>query len=118
VILWLKNKNRKIWKVRTVESYSEAHNHLAGQLLESTDYYVWLNCKTYHFARSVNTPKDIRVGDKRARIGPWNRIEIVNELPASFDYSEAKLATNEGGKVILSHAKIKCAIASSYDSRY
>ena len=74
-------ENKKIWKVRTVESYSEAHNRLlAGQLLESTDYYVRLNCKTYHFARSVNTPKDIRVGDKRARIGPWNRIEIVNEL--------------------------------------
>jgi hypothetical protein len=113
------HKDRRIWKIRTVKNYPEAHNHLLiGRVLQVTASYVRLECRTYHYGRSVNTPKDIRTGDKNIRIVPWNRIEIVNELLPSFNYNEAKLAGDEKANVVLTDGKAKCVIASSYDSRY
>ena len=112
-------KDKKIWKVRTVKNYPEAHNHLfIGQALELTPYYVRLDCRTYHFGKTINNIKDIRVGMKGIRILPWNRIELINELPSSFDYSKADLASNENGKIALSDGKTDCILSSSYDNRY
>jgi hypothetical protein len=32
---------RKVWKIRTIKNYPEAHNHLlAGEVLEITDSYI------------------------------------------------------------------------------
>lgn len=112
-------KDKKIWKVRTVKNYPEAHNHLfIGQILQLTPFYVRLDCKTYHFGKAVNSVKDIRAGAKGVRILPWNRIELINELPPSFDYSKASLTSNEDGKIALSDGKIDCVLSSSYDNRY
>lgn len=111
-------ESRKIWKVRTVKNYPEAHNHLfIGQVLELTPSYVRLDCRTYHFGKAINSVKDIRVGTKGIRILLWNRIELINELPSSFDYSKADLISNKDGKIASSDGKTDCILSSSYDSR-
>ena len=39
------NKN-KIWKIRTIKNYPDAHNHLlVGKVLEITDSYVCIHCR-------------------------------------------------------------------------
>lgn len=112
-------EHQNIWKIRTIKNYREAHNHiLIGRVLEYTRAFVKLKCKTYHFGRSVNSPKEIRVGNEGIRIVPWNRIEIVNQLDQSFDYSTAELNVDRAGSVLLSDGKIECVITTSYDSRY
>jgi len=109
----------RIWKVRSVKNYPEAHNHLfIGRVLQATQVYVRLDCRTYHFGKAINSAKDIRVGSKGVRILPWNRIELINELPGSFDYSKAELVTGKDGKVALSDGKTDCVLSSSYDNRY
>jgi len=112
-------KNKRIWKVRTVKNYPEAHNHLLiGEVLELEQSHVRLDCQTYHFGRAINNIKDIRVGNKGVRILPWNRIEMINEIPCSFDYSKANLISGKNGKIALSDGKIECILSSSYDNRY
>ena len=112
-------KERKIWKVRTVKNYPDAHNHLfIGQVLAITQSYIRLDCKTYHFGKTINSPKNIRAGMKGVRILPWNRIELINELPSSFDYSKADLVTKDDGKIALSDGKTDCVLSSSYDNKY
>jgi hypothetical protein len=110
--------SKKIWKIRTIKNYPEAHNHIfIGEVLNITDSYVRLKCRTYHFRRSVNGPKDIRIGEVGIRIIPWNRIEVINEIEPAFKYREAKLSL-EANKVILSDGIFSYIVASSYDSRY
>jgi len=112
-------KDNKIWKVRTVKNYPEAHNHvLIGQVLELNQSYVRLDCRTYHFGKAISNVRDIRAGIKAARILPWSRIELINELPSSFDYAKAKLVANKDGKIALSDGKTDCTLSSSYDNRY
>jgi hypothetical protein len=80
--------------------------------------YVRLDCKTYHFGKTINGIRDIREGTKSKRILPWNRIELINELPSTFDYSKAELITTKEEKIALSDGKINCILSSSYDNRY
>lgn len=109
---------KKIWKIRTIKNYPEAHNHLCvGEVVNIGDSYVRLKCRTYHFGRNLNGPRDVRVGETGFRIIPWSRIEIINELEATFNYEQAKLNLEQNG-VVLSDGKFSYAIASSYDSRY
>ena len=112
-------KDKKIWKVRTVKNYPEAHNHvLIGQIIEQNQSYVRLDCRTYHFGKSISSARDIRAGIQGVRILPWSRIELINELPSSFDYSKAKLVATKDGKIALSDGKTNCTLSSSYDNRY
>jgi hypothetical protein len=109
---------KRIWKIRTVKGYPEANSHiLIGEVLEVTAVYVRVRCHTYHFGRSTGTVKDIRVGEDGVRIIPWNRIELVNELPADFDYSRAKLSAEPGGDIVLADEGYKCVIVRLFDSR-
>lgn len=113
------HEEKRIWKIRTVKSYAEAHSHiLVGEVLSTEDSHVRMCCRTYHFGRSVSSPRDIKVGDEGVRIVPWSRIEIVNELPSIFDYSKATLAADKAGNVILTDGRTSCTIASSFDNRY
>jgi hypothetical protein len=115
----VEQKEKKVWKVRTVKNYPEAHNHLfIGRVLELTKSYIRLECRTYHFGKAIDGVKDVRAGTKGVRILPWNRIELINELPSFFDYSKAELVYNKNGKIALSDGKIDCVLSSSYDSRY
>ncbi len=112
-------KEKQIWKIRTVKNYPEAHNHLfIGQVLEMNRSYVRLDCRTYHFGKTASNIRDIRAGARGIRILPWNRIELINELPCMFDYVSAELVSDENGKIALSDGKINCMLSSSYDNRY
>ncbi len=94
-------QNGKIWKIRTIKNYPQAHNHiLVGKVLSTTDSYVRLHCRTYHFGLEVQGPKDIQIGGLMVRVVPWSRIEIINELPESFDYERTVLTTDKEGDVM------------------
>jgi hypothetical protein len=111
--------SKKIWKIRTIKNYPEAHNHICvGEVLDLEDAYVRLRCRTYHFSKSVNGLKDVRVGDIGVRIFSWNRIEIINELAPGFNYEQSKLSLDDQRKIVLSDGTFSYTIASSYESRY
>ena len=114
-----KANTKKIWKVRTVKNYPEAHNHLfIGQILQLTQAYIRMNCRTCHFGKVINSPKDIRLGSKGIRILPWHNIELINELPCDFDYINASIVLSRNSKMALSDGKTHCILSSSYDNKY
>lgn len=98
-------QDRKVWKVRVVKPYAKAHTHLIiGEVLQDTPTWLRIKGRTYHFGRTAERPRDIKVGNNSVRIIPWSRIEIANELPSSFEYAEAKLTSDGKGNVGLKHA--------------
>ena len=102
---------RRVWKVRIVKPYAEAHNHLIiGELLEETPTWLRIRGRTYHFGRASQRLQDIKVGSNSVRLIPRNRVEVVNELPASFDYADARLVTDGKGNVGLKHVRSVCWI--------
>ena len=109
----------KIWKIRTVKDYADAHNHiLVGRILDLTESYVRLHCKSYHFDKTVNSVEDIREGCLMVRIVPWHRIEIINELAPTFAYPKAKLNRDDEQAVVLHDGALTCSLVSQYDKRY
>ena len=118
----MNDKNeRKIWKIRTIKNYPDAHNHiLVGKVLEITDSYVRLRCRTYHFGRLINKPEDIQIGNLMVRVVPWSRIEIINEMPPMFDYRRNTLIADKEGEVLFSDGENTCPVGSGtkYEVRY
>jgi hypothetical protein len=113
--------SNKIWKIRTIKSYPEAHNHLlVGKVLEITNSYVYIHCRTYHFGRTINRPEDVQIGNLMNRIIPWSRIEIINELPPTFDYVRNTITANREGEVIFQDKQHACPVGSGtkYELRY
>ncbi len=111
-------KLEKIWKIRTVKDYPEAKNHIfIGKVVEMNSSYVMLECRTYHFGRNVNMPRDIHCGNVEIRIVPWNRIELVNLLDEKFDYKKAELVKEDNGNICLKSGDLSCLIYGSNDSR-
>jgi len=111
----------KIWKIRTIKNYPEAHNHLlVGKVLEITESYVRIHCRTYHFGRIINRPEDVQIGDLMIRVVPWSRIEIINELPPKFDYIRNTLIADKEGEVIFQDGQHTCPVGSGtkYEVRY
>jgi hypothetical protein len=102
-----------VWKVRTIKNYPDAHNHLlVGRVLEITDSYVRLHCRSYHFGRVVTKPEDIQIGGLMVRVVPWSRIEIINELPASFDYVRSTLVADKVGQVLFQDRENRYPVGS------
>ena len=115
------NSDTKIWKIRTIKSYPEAHNHiLVGKVLEITDSYVRLHFRTYHFGRVINKPEDIQIGGLMVRVVPWSRVEIINELPPTFNYIKSILIAAEEGEVLFQDGQHACPVGSGtkYEVRY
>ena len=113
--------NAKILKIRTVKNYPQAHNHLLiGKALEITNTYVRLHCRTYHYGSIINGPKDVQSGELMIRMVPWNRIEVINELPSDFDYINSTIAADKNGKVAFIDKKHSCLINSGtkYEIKY
>jgi len=109
----------KIWKIRTIKNYHEAHNHImVGKVLEITDSYIRLHCRTYHFGRVVNGPKDIQIGNITVRVVPWSRIEIINELPQSFNYVRGDIIADKEGQVLFRDEQHTCPLVSRSERRY
>jgi hypothetical protein len=108
-----------IWKVRTIKNYPEAHNHLlVGKVLEITDTYVRLHCRSYHYGRAVNSAKDIQKGSVMVRVIPWSRIEIVNELPSSFNYVRGDIVADNEGQVLFRDNQHSCPLVTTFERRY
>jgi hypothetical protein len=106
----LKNK---IVRVRWLKRYPTAHNHVAiGTVIDETDNYLVLLCKTYHFGDSVGGRQakmakgryvnGILESGKATRIIPWHCIEIMHELPPATDW-EANAYTDETGLCYLNN---------------
>ncbi|MCF7974950.1 MAG: hypothetical protein K9N55_14110 [Phycisphaerae bacterium] len=94
------NATSHIWKIRTIKNYPEAHNHLlVGRILNTTDSYIRLHCRAYHYGRMLNKPDDVRIGSLMIRVVPWSRVEIINELSSSFDYVKSALIALDDGQV-------------------
>ena len=108
---------RKIWKVRSVKPYPEAQNHLfLGEVVAAEVPYVELLCHTLHFGRVVNSAKDVRIGAFERRLVPWQRIEVINQLPQSFDCQGAKLIT-KGAEVCWSDGHYDCPVVATIPGR-
>jgi hypothetical protein len=108
-----------IWKIRAIKSYPEAHNHvLVGKVLEITESYVRLHCRTFHFGPSLDSPEDVLVGDVMVRVIPWSRIEIINELPADFDYVKSTVIGDKPGQVLFKDKQYLCPIGRGSEPSY
>jgi len=105
----------KIVRVRWVKPYQEAHNHVAiGEVIEETDHYLALRCKTYHFGGSVGGRRarlaadryvaGIAEGEKAVRSIPWSRIEVINELPSDTEW-DVEAQVHESGLCVLLNAR-------------
>ena len=111
----------KIWKIRTIKNYPDAHNHLLlGKVIEITDSYIRIHCRTYHFGRVINRPEDIQIGGLMVRVVPWSRIEIINEMPPTFDYTKNRLIANKEGEVFFQDGRHACPVGSGtrHEVRY
>jgi hypothetical protein len=109
----------RIWKIRTIKNYPEAHNHiLVGKVLEITDSYVRMHCRTYHFGPILNGPEDVLIGTVMVRVVPWSRIEIINELPANYDYVKSTLIADKAGQVLFKDAQYASPIGRSGEPSY
>jgi hypothetical protein len=112
-------KKKEIWKIRSVKSYPEAHNHIiVGEVLEKDTACVRVKGRSYHFGRRVAKFGDIRVGPLTERIVTCSRVEIINVLPSTFDYAEAKLIMEEDGSAVLDDGSYRCPLFLSYDDNY
>ena len=95
-----------IWKIRTIKNYPEAHNHLLlGRVLAVTDSYIRLHCRSYHYGRVVSKPDDIKIGGLQVRVVPWSRVEIINELPPTYDYIKSALIATDEGQVLFTDGR-------------
>jgi hypothetical protein len=109
----------RIWKIRAIKNYPEAHNHvLVGKVLEITDSYVRLHCRTFHFGPVLESPADVLIGDVMVRVIPWSRIEIINELPASFDYVRSTVIGDKPGQVLFKDKQYLCPIGRGSEPSY
>ena len=97
-----------IWKIRTIKNYPEAHNHLlVGKVLQITESYIRLHGRSYHYGRVVSKPDDIKIGGLQVRVVPWSRVEIINELPPTYDYVRSALIATDEGQVLFTDGRSK-----------
>ena len=109
----------KIWKIRAIKNYPEAHNHvLVGRVLEVTDSYVRLHCRTFHFGPALESVEDVLVGAVMVRVIPWSRIEIINELPGDFDYVNSTVISDKPGQVLFKDRQYLCPIGRGSEPSY
>lgn len=105
---------REVWQVRAVKPYPQARSHLfVGQVLDRDAVCVKLLCKTFRFGRVVNGDRGVCVGAVGRRIIPWGRVAMVDELPASFDFRNARLASDHGSNLVLCDGRSTCTVSST-----
>ena len=112
----MQHPQSNIWKVRIVKDYAGAHNHvLVGQTLDHNDSYLRMYCRSYHFGKGIHSLKDIRQGALMVRIIPWHRIEIINELTRTFNYTDAKVHIAKDGGAVLYDGTYTSVLATPYN---
>jgi hypothetical protein len=88
-------------------------------VIELTSTFIRAKCRSYHFGSAANNPKNVHIGESAVRVIPWSRVEIVNELPATFDFANAKLVRDkEGGIVLRDRRNQDCTIVPAYTKTY
>ena len=113
------NAKRSIWKIRFVKNYPGAANHLMiGEVLEQTPMWVSIKGKTYHYGKTLSRLADVKIGMLSTRIVPWDRIEVIHEMPESLDYTTAELVSGEDGTVSLKDDVHKFPIFNAYEKIY
>lgn len=86
------SSRRKVVKIRWVKPYEEAQNHVfIGQVLEETPNYLKVLGKTYHFRKAQGGLAAVQHSPAKVRWIPWNRIEVVTELPEDTDWEHLRL---------------------------
>ena len=109
----------EMWMVRAVKAYPEAHNHLLlGQVTRRDDVHIEMDCRVYDFGRGVASIRDVRQSEIRTRIIPWSRVEVIDVLPANFDYPEAKLEMTDVGDILISDGSNAFPIIESRGAIY
>jgi hypothetical protein len=66
----------------------------------------------------LNSPQDVLVGAVMVRVIPWHRIEIVNELPANFDYVRSTVISDKPGQVLFKDNQYLCPIGRGSEPSY
>ena len=108
-------KRGRVWKIRVVKPYAEAHNHvIIGDVLEETPTWIRVRGRTYHFGKTVQRIQDIKVGAKSVRIIPWSRVEVIHELPGSFEWDRGALVADGKGNIALKQGDSVCPIVSEW----
>lgn len=108
----------KLWKVRSVKPYPDAHNHIfLGEVIQETSRYVVMKCITFHFGKKVDASINNKVitGMLRIRRIPWYQIEVIHDIKEDFNYSNAKLTVDEENTVVLRDGKYDCIITKRID---
>ncbi len=91
----------KIVKVRTEKEYPEAKSHVAiGEVLEEKAQYLRLRCRTYHFGR-FKSKEGTKMGKIKVRCFPWEKIEVITELPQDIEWEIANFKLNKEGRLVL-----------------
>lgn len=107
-----------IWKIRQKKAYPEATNHIyLGKVYDENPRYVAMDCVTFHFGKKVDNigNKDIVTGMRRIRRIPWSQIEVIHDIDADFDFTEAELAIDDEGTAVFSDGKLNCIITKRSD---
>ena len=93
----------KIVTVRFIKNYASAHNHIAvGRVVDESDHYLLLECRTIHFGKLVRNPSRIEHGETSLRALPWHRIELMHVLDDDTDWA-SELTMDERGYISLSN---------------
>lgn len=91
---------KTIWKIRAEKPYAGATNHvIVGELVEETDRYVRMRCRTFHFGKPVATAQ-VHVGGIKTRLFPWHTIAYVTVLAPDFPWKEAAPELTESGDIV------------------
>lgn len=87
----------KIIKVRFVKNYASAHNHVViGRVVDESDCYLLLECRTLHFGTLVRNRSRIEHGAKALRALPWHRIEVLHVLDDEVDWASDLTIDDDG----------------------
>ena len=96
----------RIVKIRWVKAYEGAQNHVCiGQVVEETPNVLKVRGRTWHFRRPQGGAKTVVSSQAKLRWIPWERIEVVTELPEDTDWEHLRFEVDPQGRL--------CAVGST-----
>ena len=102
----------KIVKVRTKKNYAEASNHvLIGEIVEFNKVFIRVKCRSFHYKYVTLTKDQVTEGSVDDRLVPWQNVECVNVLDASFDWEHAVLTKCTDGICLKDDKEISTLIS-------
>ncbi|GEM_PF-4397334 len=90
----------KVVKIRWVKAYEGAQNHVCiGQVVEETPNCRKIQGRTWHFRRPQGGAKSVLSSQVKIRWIPWERIEVVTELPSDTDWACLRFEVDVQGRL-------------------